>query len=195
MNEGIKEGTPMMCLATFISLHDKNRTNLDKRSQTAHGYSAFNLQTNQMELWMKKIILVVAALFFASLSFADSIQPNLKNHFKANFKIDSIHTTDGKNYQVSVSGEAGQYGRAYLSYVFTDKQGLGDRGEFTGHAWRQNGEEVVTATLQGVYVKSGAVFKLYSFDTASSGDFNYGRGTLDLVGKTLTFEAANLVIE
>ena len=144
---------------------------------------------------MKKIILVVAVLFFASLSFADSIQPNLKNHFKANFKIDSIHTTDGKNYKVSVSGEAGQYGRAYLSYVFTDKQGLGDRGEFTGHAWTQNGEEVVTATLQGVYVKSGAVFKLYSFDTASSGDFNYGRGTLDFVGKTLTFEAANLVIE
>ncbi len=144
---------------------------------------------------MKKILSVLSALLFASCSFADTILPDLENHFQANFKIDSMHTTDGTNYQVSVSGEAGQYGRAYLSYVFTDKQGLGDRGEFTGHAWTQNGEEVVTATLQGVYVKSGAVFKLYSLDTASSGDFNYARGTLDFVGKTLVFEAANLVIE
>ena len=54
---------------------------------------------------MKKILSVVTALLFASFSFADTILPDLENHFQANFKIDSMHTTDGTNYQVSVSGE------------------------------------------------------------------------------------------
>ena len=52
--------------------------------------------------------------------------------FDANFTIDSTYTSDGQNYQVSASGEAGPYGRVYLSYEFTDKQDLGDRGEYTG---------------------------------------------------------------
>ena len=46
------------------------------------------------------------------------------------------------------------------SYEFTDKQELGDRGEYTGHAWTQNGETIATATLQGVYYKDGRTFTL-----------------------------------
>ena len=99
------------------------------------------------------------------------------------------------NYQVSASGDAGPYGRVYLSYVFTDKQQLGDRGEFTGHAWAQNGEDVQTATLQGVYVKQGAEFKMYTLDVVSNGKFTYAVGTLNFVEKTLSFKAADLVVE
>ena len=143
---------------------------------------------------MKKI-LFFWLLVFSAVSLADSLQPTLENHFDADFTIDAAHTTDGVNYQVSASGDAGPYGRVYLSYVFTDKQQLGDRGEFTGHAWALSGEEVNTATLQGVYVKQGVEFKMYTLDAVSNGKFTYAVGTLNFVEKTLSFKAADLVVE
>ena len=36
-------------------------------------------------------------------------------------------------------------------------------GEFTGFAWTQTGENIVKATLQGVFKKEGKTFKMYSF--------------------------------
>mgnify|MGYP006078143219 FL=1 len=81
--------------------------------------------------------------------------------FEANFKIDSTFTRDGgKTFEVSASGEAGEYGKVYLSYTFTDDLGLKDAGEFTGVAWTQSGETAVTATLQG-HISSRAVFLNY----------------------------------
>ena len=38
--------------------------------------------------------------------------------FNADFVIDSAMTTDGKNWQIAASGDAGPYGKAYLSYSF-----------------------------------------------------------------------------
>ena len=143
---------------------------------------------------MKKI-LFFGLLVFSAASLADSLQLTLENHFDADFTIDAAHTTDGVNYQVSASGDAGPYGRVYLSYVFTDKQQLGDRGEFTGHAWAQSGVEVNTATLQGVYVKQGVEFTMYTLDAVSNGKFTYAVGTLNFVEKTLSFKAADIVVE
>lgn len=143
---------------------------------------------------MKQIFsFTLLCLFSFSLSAAPNLE--LENPFEARFIIDSAHTTDGVNYQVSASGEAGEYGRVYLSYVFTDKQEFGDRGEFTGHAWAQSGEDVNTATLQGVYVKQGTVFKLYTLDAVSNGKFNFAIGTLNFVEKTLNFEVAEIVTQ
>jgi hypothetical protein len=105
----------------------------------------------------------------------------------------STYTSDGKTYQVSASGEAGPYGRVYLSYEFTDKQDLGDRGEYTGHAWTQNGETIATATLQGIYVKNGALFKLYGLNTLSDGKFHYAIGHVDFVAQTMTFKVADIL--
>ena len=80
----------------------------------------------------------------------------------------------------------------YLSYIFTDKQNLGTAGEFTGFAWTQNGEDVVTATLQGAYVKQGKVFKLYTFDPTSSGKLNFATGIVDFVAKTMKFKVSEV---
>ena len=114
--------------------------------------------------------------------------------FEANFEIDSTFTEDGKTFEVSASGDAGPYGKAYLSYVFTDKNGDGDRGEFTGFAWTQQGEDVVTATLQGVYKKDGKVFRMYSLDNVSNGKFNIVSGEADFVAKTMKFKVSELAI-
>ncbi|MEO1935372.1 MAG: hypothetical protein ABGX04_11380 [Myxococcales bacterium] len=117
-----------------------------------------------------------------------------KGAFDANFVIDSTFTTDGKTFEVSASGDAGPYGRAYLSYVFTDKGGDGDRGEFTGIAWTQQGEDVITATLQGIYKKDGKVFRIYSLDNVSNGNFNIVSGEADFVAKTMKFKVSELAI-
>ena len=114
--------------------------------------------------------------------------------FEATFEIDSTFTTDGKTFEVSASGEAGPYGRAYVSYIFTDKQEQGDRGEFTGFVWTQEGVDVVTATVQGVYKKDGKIFRLYSFDNASNGKFNIVTGEADFVAKTMKFKVSELQV-
>ena len=115
-----------------------------------------------------------------------------ENGFVAEFEIDAAHTTDGVNYQISASGEAGPYGRVWLSYEFTDKQNNGESGEFTGFAWTQNGEQFATATLQGVYRRKGAIFQMYSLDMVSDGVINIVSGEVDFVAKTMTFKVSPL---
>jgi hypothetical protein len=97
---------------------------------------------------LKKIVLILTAALFMPFAIAQDLDYG-EGEFTANFDIDSAHTTDGTNYKISATGEAGPYGRVWLSYEFTDKLGLGDSGEFTGFAWTQNGEQFATATLAG----------------------------------------------
>jgi len=63
---------------------------------------------------MKKLFYL---LFLAtSLSFSQDIEWDPMATFDAVFDIDAVHTKDGVNYELSASGEAGPYGKAYLSY-------------------------------------------------------------------------------
>ena len=143
---------------------------------------------------MKQTMLMMLLLIstFHMSSYAQDVKLS-EDSFEGNFVIDSTFTRDGgKTYEVSASGDAGPYGRVYLSYIFTDKQNLGTAGEFTGFAWTQNGEDVVTATLQGAYVKQGKVFKLYTFDPTSSGKLNFATGIVDFVAKTMKFKVSEV---
>jgi hypothetical protein len=140
---------------------------------------------------LKKIFLILTAALFIPFTAAQDLDYG-EGKFTANFDIDSAHTTDGTNYKISATGEAGPYGRVWLSYEFTDKLGLGDSGEFTGFAWTQNGEQFATATLQGVYRREGSIFKMYSLDMVSDGVINIVSGEADFVDKTMTFKASQL---
>ena len=143
-----------------------------------------------------RIVFLVAALFLALVPLSVGAQEIKfgENAFEANFEIDSTFTTDGRTFEVSASGEAGPYGMAYVSYVFTDKQNQGDRGEFTGFAWTQKGEDVVTGTVQGIYKKDGKIFRMYSLDNASNGVFNIVSGEADFVAKTMKFKVSQLQV-
>ena len=77
---------------------------------------------------LKKIVLILTAALFIPFAVAQDLDYGV-DEFIANFDIDSAHTTDGTNYKISATGEAGLYGRVWLSYEFTDKLGLGDSGE------------------------------------------------------------------
>ena len=140
---------------------------------------------------VKKIVLILTAALCIPFAIAQDLDYG-EGEFTANFDIDSAHTIDGTNYKISATGEAGPYGRVWLSYEFTDKLGLGDSGEFTGFAWTQNGEQFATATLQGVYRREGKVFKMYSLDMVSDGGINIVSCEADFVGKTMTFKVSQL---
>ena len=142
---------------------------------------------------MRKILmLMVTLLVMPMTALAAGIEVDEKTLFEGNFTIDSMHTKDGSAYELSASGDAGPYGRVYLSYVMTNMQAVDGRGEFTGHAWTQSGEDVVTATLQGISVKEGAVYKLYSFDLVSNGVMNLAIGTVDMVAGTMSFKVGEI---
>lgn len=140
---------------------------------------------------MKKFFATLLLLMWTPFVFAQDLNYG-ENEFVAEFEIDAAHTSDGVNYQISASGEAGPYGRVWLSYEFTDKQNNGESGEFTGFAWTQNGEQFATATLQGVYRRKGAIFQMYSLDMVSDGVINIVSGEVDFVGKTMTFKVSPL---
>jgi hypothetical protein len=140
---------------------------------------------------IKRWVVAVIAVLWLPLTLAQDLDYG-EGEFVANFDIDAAHTTDGTNYKISASGEAGPYGRVWLSYEFTDKLGMGDAGEFTGFAWTQNGEEFATATLQGVYRRKGTIFQMYSLDMVSNGVINIVSGEADFVAKTLTFKVSPL---
>ena len=139
---------------------------------------------------LSSLLLTLAIALISPLASSQSLDRGAS--FEGNFAIDAMHTMDGSNYQVAASGEAGEYGRVYLSYTFTNKLSLNEMGEFTGYAWTQSGEEVVTASLQGVWKKNGAVFDMYTFDAVSNGLINVATGEMDLVNRTLTFNVAPL---
>ncbi|MFL2502199.1 MAG: hypothetical protein ACJ0Q1_04695 [Luminiphilus sp.] len=96
-------------------------------------------------------ILLISTMFLSSLALSQDLETG--SSFEGNFSIDAVHTTDGSTYQVAASGEGGDYGRVYLSYTFSNKLPLNEMGEFTGYAWAQSVEDIVTATLQGVWKK------------------------------------------
>ena len=97
---------------------------------------------------MKKLLIIPIMfltfnLFSQDLKYGDGL-------FEANFVVDMMYSDDLNNYKMTASGEAGPYGRAYLSYNFTSHLGLSGQGEFTGTAWTQNGEEITRAILRGI---------------------------------------------
>ncbi len=129
------------------------------------------------------IIFLTFNLFSQDLKYGDGL-------FEANFVVDMMYSDDLNNYKMTASGDAGPYGRAYLSYNFTSHLNVSGQGEFTGTAWTQNGEEITRAILRGIYRKNGNTFKLYTFDNLSNGKFILATGELDMVKKTLNFKAS-----
>ena len=138
---------------------------------------------------MKRIGMLLLTLMAMPLAaLGAGLEINEGTLFEAKFNIDSMHTKDGQTYELSASGDAGPYGKVYLSYVMTNLQSVDGHGEFTGYAWTQSGEDIFTATLQGISKKEGALDKMYTLDLVNNGLMNFAIGTVDMVAGTMTFE-------
>ena len=141
---------------------------------------------------MKKLFIALSGIILTSVLQAQEISYG-EGAFDASFNIDSTFTRDGgQTFEVSASGQAGDYGRTYLSYTFTNAQRTSGQGEFTGFAWAQSGGEINTAELRGVWKKVGKIFKLYTLDNVSNGNINIGSGEVDFVAKTMKFKVSEL---
>ena len=129
---------------------------------------------------------------FVSVAFAQDLKWDTSALINAEFIIDAVHTRDGVNYELSATGEAGPYGRVYLSYVFTNHNDSMESGEFTGFIWTQMEEEIIKGTTQGVYRKQGKVFKMYALDNLTNEKTYIVSGIADFVNKTLKFKASEV---
>ena len=139
---------------------------------------------------MKKVVYVL--FLFVSVSFAQDLKWDSSALINAEFIIDAVHTKDGVNYELSATGEAGPYGRVYLSYVFTNHNDSMESGEFTGFIWTQMEEEIIKGTTQGVYRKQGKVFKMYALHNLTNEKTYIVSGIADFVNKTLKFKASEV---
>lgn len=136
-----------------------------------------------------KYFLTTILFFVSFLSFSQDINFG-EGEFEVKTTIDAVYTEDGDTYKLSSSGDAGEYGKVYLSYKFTSMLDTDGQGEFTGFAWAQQGEDVQEATLQGVWKKQGSVFILYSLDAVTDGNLMMVSGVLDLINQTLNFKVS-----
>ena len=98
---------------------------------------------------MKRLFFVVA-LF--GISFSTHAQKKeMAQAFDANFEITSAKTIKAGEYECTASGEAGPYGRVYVTFHFTNKlnntKGL---GEFTGFGWSQTLKESQKPPFKGL---------------------------------------------
>lgn len=139
---------------------------------------------------MKKVVYVF--FLFVTVAFAQDLKWDTSALINAEFIIDAVHTKDGVNYELSATGEAGPYGRVYLSYVFTNHNDSMESGEFTGFIWTQMEEEIIKGTTQGVYRKQGKVFKMYALDNLTNEKTYIISGIADFVNKTLKFKASEV---
>ena len=136
-----------------------------------------------------KYLLSTIICFISFVSFSQDINFG-EGEFEVKTTIDAVYTDDGDTYKITSSGDAGDYGKVYLSYKFTSILDTEGQGEFTGFAWAQQGEGTQQATLQGVWKKQGNVFVLYSLDSVTDGNLMMVSGVLDMVNQTLNFKVS-----
>ena len=154
----------------------------------------FSTKNGRGSMLKRFVALSFGAIFFLS-SQALAVDLNFENTFQIRMTIDHVYTEDNKIYKIAASGSAGRYGQAYSSWKFSDNLGLKDRGEFSGFAWTQIGAEVFKASLQGVYVKQGPTFRIYSLDLVSDKKLQMKVGEINMVEKTMNFDVSDIKLE
>lgn len=136
-----------------------------------------------------KYILTTIVLMFSFISYSQDIAFG-EGEFEVKTTIDAVYIEGEDSFKLSSSGDAGEYGKVYLSYSFTSLFDTEGQGEFTGFAWAQQGENVQEASLQGVWKKQGSVYILYSLDAVTDGNLMMVSGVLDMINQTLNFKVS-----
>ena len=76
--------------------------------------------------------------------------------FKLSGKITSVELTDGGG-TITVSSEAGRYGKVFLTYNVTLNSALPDQGYFSGRGVGFNDGARQAGSRQGVFRREGAI--------------------------------------
>ena len=81
--------------------------------------------------------------------------------FSLSGKITSVELTDGGG-TITVSSEAGRYGKVFLTYNVTLNPALPDQGYFSGRGVGFNDGVRQAGSRQGVFRREGAIMKFWS---------------------------------
>ena len=104
--------------------------------------------------------------------------------FSLSGKITSIELKDGGGV-ISVSSEAGRYGKVFLTYNVTRNAALPDQGFFTGKGVGFNNGVRQAGNRQGVFRRDGAILKFWSLDDVTDGNMNYCETVMNLETETV----------
>ena len=105
--------------------------------------------------------------------------------FSLSGKISSVELTD-EGGVITVSAEAGRYGKVFLTYNVKLNPALPNQGYFSGRGVGFNDDgNRESGSRQGVFRREGSIMKFYSLDDVSDGRLNYCETVINLRTETV----------
>ena len=127
-----------------------------------------------------KLIKIIATMFVAAAFSLSALAHDPKGEsFTLSGKITSVELTNGGG-TITVSSEAGRYGKVFLTYNVTLNPALPDQGYFSGRGVGFNDGVRQAGSRQGVFRREGAIMKFWSLDDVTDGNMNYCETVMNL---------------
>ena len=132
-----------------------------------------------------KLIKIIATMFVAAVFSLSILAHDPKGEsFTLSGKITSVELTNGGG-TITVSSEAGRYGKVFLTYNVTLNPALPDQGYFSGRGVGFNDGVRQAGSRQGVFRREGAIIKFWSLDDVTDGNMNYCETVMNLETETV----------
>ena len=122
-----------------------------------------------------KLIKIIATMFVAAAFSLSVLAHDPKGEsFTLSGKITSVELTNGGG-TITVSSEAGRYGKVFLTYNVTLNPALPDQGYFSGRGVGFNDGVRQAGSRQGVFRREGAIMKFWSLDDVTAVSYTHLR--------------------
>ena len=132
-----------------------------------------------------KLIKIIATMFVAAAFSLSVLAHDPKGEsFTLSGKITSVELTNGGG-TITVSSEAGRYGKVFLTYNVTLNPALPDQGYFSGRGVGFNDGVRQAGSRQGLFRREGAIIKFWSLDDVTDGNMNYCETVMNLETETV----------
>jgi hypothetical protein len=143
------------------------------------------------QLTMKNFLFLF--LLISSVGFSQELEWDKSKSFNVVFDIDNVYTSDGVNWEVTISGQAGPYGMGYGTITFKNFATDSQQSNYNGYFWTQVGDKTFRGTTNGLWKKEGNTYKTYAYDNdIVGGIINLAIGKWDFVTKKASFTVAPL---
>ena len=129
---------------------------------------------------MKIFKLMFIALLAGLISLSAMAHDPKGESFTLSGKVTSVELTDDGGV-ITVSAEAGRYGKVFLTYNVKLNPALPNQGYFSGRGIGIDDEGNREAgSRQGVFRREGSIMNFYSLDDVSDGRLNYCETVINL---------------
>ena len=134
---------------------------------------------------MKLFKIIIVSAVVGLISFSAMAHDPKGESFTLSGKISSVELTD-EGGVITVSAEAGRYGKVFLTYNVKLNPALPNQGHFSGRGVGFNDDgNRESGSRQGVFRREGSIMKFYSLDDVSDGRLNYCETVINLRTETV----------